>query len=86
MYFKNKLKYSKRSYHVIDDVMSHFWSFQKLLSRTLVSCRVIKRRLSTAFGLVCRLFAHVHCPLKILNAGRQLVIFKCPTQPKPICF
>ena len=48
--------------NLTDDVMSHFWSFQKLLSRTLLSCRVIKRRLSAAFGLVSRLFRFA--PLK----------------------
>ena len=28
MYFKNELKYSKRSDHVTDDVMSLFWSWK----------------------------------------------------------
>ena len=37
MYFRNKLKYSKRSDHVTDDVMSLFWSREKVSGRTLLS-------------------------------------------------
>ena len=36
-YFKNTLKHSKRFDHVTDDVMSLFWSRQKLSVRTLLS-------------------------------------------------
>ena len=32
-----KIKYSKRSDHVTDDVMSLFWSLQKLSGRALLS-------------------------------------------------
>ena len=39
MYFKNELKYSKRSDHVTDDVMSLFWSRKNLSGRTLLSCK-----------------------------------------------
>ena len=65
MYFKNELKYSKRSDHVADDVMSLFWSRKNFSGRTLLSCK---------FSLPCDetstlysprpSFAHVHCPLK----------------------
>ena len=49
-------------------------------------CRVIKGLLSTTLGLVSRLFRSFSLPPSVLNAGRQLVIFKCPTQLKPqIC-
>ena len=36
-YFKNKLKHSKRFDHVTDDIMSLFWSWKNLSSRTLPS-------------------------------------------------
>ena len=50
-------------------------------------CRVIKGWLSTALSVVSRLFRSFTLPPSILNAGRQLVIFKCPTQLKPqICY
>ena len=50
-------------------------------------CRVLKRQLSTALGLVSRLFRSCSLPPLILNSGRKLVIFKCSTQPKPqICY
>ena len=50
-------------------------------------CRVTKGWLCTAHGLVSRLFRSCSLPPWILNAGRQLVIFKCPTQLKPqICY
>ena len=50
-------------------------------------CRVMKRQLFTALGLVSRLLRPCSLPPQILNAGRKLVIFKCPTQPKPqICY
>ena len=50
-------------------------------------CRVMRRQLFTALGLVSRLFRSCSLPPQILNAGRKLVIFKCPTQPKlQICY
>ena len=87
MYFKNELKYSKRSRHVTDVVMPLFWLLQKLSGRTLLSYkfslpRVIKSRPSTALSLVSRLFRSCSLSPSILNAGRQLVILKCPKQPK----
>jgi len=45
-------------------------------------CRVIKSRPSTALSLVSRLFRSCSLSPSILNAGRQLVILKCPKQPK----
>ena len=54
---------------------------------TIFHCRVIKSRPSTALSLVSRLFRSCSLSPSILNAGRQLVILKCPTQPKPqICY
>ena len=47
-------------------------------------CRVMKRQLSTALGLVSRLFRSCSLPPQILNSGRKLVIFKRSTQPKPL--
>ena len=41
-------------------------------------CRVIKGWLSTALGLVSRLFCSCSLPPQILNARRQLVIFNAP--------
>ena len=38
-YFKNELKHSKRFDHGTDDVMFLFWSWKKLSSRTLFSCK-----------------------------------------------
>ena len=50
-------------------------------------CHVMKRQLFTALGLVSRLFRSCSLPPGILNARRNLAIFKCPTQPKPqICY
>ena len=53
MYFKNELKYSKRSDHVTDDVMSLFWSWKKLSVRTLLSCK---------FSLPCDETSTLHSP------------------------
>ena len=39
MYFKNELKYLKRSDHVTDDVVSLFLSWKILSVRTLASCK-----------------------------------------------
>ena len=46
-------------------------------------CRVMKRRPSTALGLVSQLFRSCSLPPQILNAARKLVIFRSSTQPKP---
>ena len=91
MYFRNELKYSKRSDHVTDDVTSLFWPWEKLSGRTLLSCKC---------SLPCDETSIIYSPRPSLptfslmsfsplnfNAGRKLVIFKCPTQPKPqICY
>ena len=46
MYFKNELKHPKRFDHVIDDVMSLFWSWKKLSDKHYFPanfhCRVSK--------------------------------------------
>ena len=86
IYFKNKLKYSKRSDHGTDDVMSLFWSGEKLSGRTLLSCK---------FSLRCDETSILHSPWPSLptyslmsitllnfNAGRKLVVFKCLALPK----
>ena len=73
--------------HVTDDFMSLVWSRKKLSGRTLL---YRKFSLSSDKGL------NLYSPRPsvptlsllfiILNAGRRLVIFKCPTQLKPqIC-
>ena len=59
MYLKIEQKDSKRSDHVADDVMSLFWSCEILSGRTLASC---KTHLSTALGLVSRLFRSCSLP------------------------
>ena len=90
-YFKNELKRSKLSDHVSDDVMSLFWSWKKFSGRTYFPanfvCRVMKGWLFKALGPVSRLFRLCSLPPLSLNAGRKLVIFKCPTHLKPqICY
>ena len=91
VYFKKELKHSKRFVHVTDDVMSLFWSWKNFQVEHYLPanflCRVIKGWLSTALGLVSRLFRSCSLPPYILNAGRQLAIFQCPTKLKPeICY
>ena len=62
----------------------HYKNYQvEHYSPTNFHYRVIKRRLSTALGLVSRLFRSCSLSPWILNTRRQLVILKCPTQPKP---
>ena len=60
MYFKNELKYSKRSDHVTDDAMSLICNEKKLSGKhhfpASFLCRVMKRGLSTFHSLVSRLF------------------------------
>ena len=57
MYFKNELKYSKGSNHMTDDVMSIVFGNEKTCQvEHYFLCRV-KRQLSTALGLVSRLFS-----------------------------
>ena len=68
MYFKNEPKYSKRSDHVTDDVMSIFWSWKKKYQVEYCfpanfHCHMMKRRLFKALGLVW-FFGHVHRHLK----------------------
>ena len=66
MYFKKELKYSKRSDHVTDDVMSHlvmkknYQVVHHFPANFL--CLVMKRRRSTALGLVSRLFRSCSLP------------------------
>ena len=66
MYFKNELKYLKRSDHVTDDVMSFFGSEKNYqvghYFPASFLCRVIKRQLSTVLGLVSRLFRPCSLP------------------------
>ena len=86
-YLKTKLKHLKRFGHVTDDVMSLYWSRKKLSGITLLSGK---------FSLPCDKRLTLYSPRPslptftllfitplIFNAGRQLVIFKCPTQLKP---
>ena len=78
MYFKNELKYSKRSDHVTDDVMSLFWSREKLSGRTLLSCK---------FSLPCDETSTLYSPRPSFPTFSLMFIaslnFKCSTQPKP---
>ena len=59
-YFKNELKHSKRFDQVTDDVTSLFWSWKNYQVKHYFPanflCLVIKSWLSTALGLVSRLF------------------------------
>ena len=79
MYLKNELKYSKRSDHVTDDVMSLFCSRKNLSGRTLLSCK---------FSLPCDETSTLYSPRPsfptfslmfiaplILNSGRKLRLF-----------
>ena len=66
MYFKNELKYSKRSDHETEMSCPSFGKEKNCHVKNYFSanflCRVMKRQLSTALGLVSGLFAHAHCP------------------------
>ena len=68
MYFKHELNYSKRFGHVTDEVMSLFWSLNKLSGKTAdyfprnLYCRVMKIRHFSALGLVSRLFRSCSLP------------------------
>ena len=41
MYFKHEVKYTKRSSHANDDLMSVFWSLEKLSGKLPVVMRVV---------------------------------------------
>ena len=65
-YFKSELKHSKRFDHATDDVMSLFGNEKNYPVEHYfpanILCRVIKVWLSTALGLVSRLFRSCSLP------------------------
>ena len=81
MYFKQELKYSKRSGHVTQHHVT-LLVVKKLSGRTLLLCK---------FSLPCDETSTLYSPQPSLqtfspmfiNAGSQRVIFNCPTQAKP---
>ena len=89
MYFINELKYSKRSEQGTNDAMFLFWLLQKLSDRTLLSYQLLLPcdETSTLYRLPTFSFMFI-APLNFeCRTSMQLVISKCPTQPKlQICY
>ena len=89
MYFINELKYSKRSEQGTNDAMSLFCLLQKLSDRTLLSYELLLPcdETSTLYSLPTFSFMFLD-PLNFeCRTSIQLVISKCPTQPKlQICY
>ena len=92
MYFKNKLKYSKRSDHVTKWSRNDCLLDVKHIVReniTFQHCRVDERSTSTTHGLVSRLLPScwLYCPLNFMPDVNCMVILKCSARPKPqICW
>ena len=89
MCFINELKYSKRSEQETNDAMFLFWLLQKLSDRTLLSYELLLPcdETSTLYSLPTFSFMFI-APLNFeCRTSIQLVISKCPTQPKlQICY
>ena len=84
MYFINELKYSKRSEQGTNDAMFLFWLLQKLSDRTLLSYQLLLPcdETSTLYNLPTFSVMFI-APLNFeFRTSMQLVISKCPTQPK----
>ena len=84
MYFINELKYSKRSEQGTNDAMFLFWLLQKLSDRTLLSYQLLLPCYETSalYSLPTFSFMFI-APLNFeCRTSMQLVISKCPTQPK----
>ena len=89
MYFINELKHSKRSGQGTNDAMSLFWLLQKISDRTLLSYELLLPcdETSTLYSFPTFSFMFI-APLSFeCRTSIQLVISKCPTQPKlQICY
>ena len=89
MYFINELKYSKRSEQGTNNAMFLFWLLQKLSDRTLLSYELLLPcdETSTLYSPPTFSFMFI-APLNFeCRTSMQLVISKCPTQPKlQICY
>ena len=89
MYFINELKYSKRYEQGTNDAIFLFWLLQKLSDRTLLSYELLLPcdETSTLYNFPTFSFMFI-APLSFeCRTSIQLVISKCPTQPKlQICY
>ena len=87
-YFKNELKYSKRSDHVTKWSRNDSLLVVKHIVReniTFQHRRVDERSTSTTHGLVSRLLpaCWLYCPLNFMPDVNCMVILKCSARPKP---